>query len=77
MKYVENPTTGMARAEVDVIDDGAPSVIICSMVIHDKIADINERIKTDLKQATDQIKDEADVVPPQASYSVDDNGVVT
>lgn len=77
MKYMENTETGMARAELDVIDDGAPSVVICSLVVHDKITDIHERIKADLKSATDQIKDEAEVAPPQASYNVDDSGVVS
>ena len=77
VKYMENTQTGMARAEVDVIDDVNPTVVLVSLVVHDKIADMDARIKADLKQCTDQIKDEAEVAPPQASYNVDDSGVVS
>ncbi len=76
VSYTENPDNGLARAELNItIDDDIE--VVANIAISDKIADIQERIKTDLAQAIEQLKGEAQVTPPQAVYDVDDNNVVT
>ncbi len=74
--YTENPDNGLARAELNITKDDDPEVL-ANIAICDKVADIQERIKTDLAQAIEQIKGEGQTAPPQPVYDVDDNGNVT
>ena len=76
-KYSENPDTGMAVAEVDITDSNNPSEVLAAMTVHDKIADIHERIKTDLKQFADQHKGQVEKTPQQDTYTVGDDGTVS
>ena len=74
--YTENAESGLARAELNITKDDDPEVV-ANIAICDKIADIQERIKTDLAQAIEQIKGEGTATPPQPVYYVDDNLNVT
>lgn len=79
VSYKENPTTGMATAEINITDDAAvdPTNIIANVNVHDKIENMAERMKSDLAYAVAQIRDEAVQTPPQTDFDIDDNGVVT
>lgn len=77
VKYTENAETGMAVADVEITDDSNPTEKLAIMTVHEKITDIHERIKTDLKQFTDQHKAQVEVEPPQQTYTVADNGTVS
>ena len=74
--YTENLDNGMARAELNITKDDDIEVV-ANIAISDKIEDIQERIKTDLAQAIEQLKGENQQTPPQTVYDVDDNNVVT
>jgi len=77
--YKENPTTGMASAEINITDDAAsdPTNVIANLNVHDKIENMESRIKDDLAVAIAQIRDEADQTPPQTTYDIADDGTVT
>lgn len=76
VSYTENPDNGLARAELNItIDDDIE--VVANIAISDKIADIQERIKTDLAQAIEQIKGENQATPPQPVYDVADDGTVS
>jgi len=80
LKYKENQTTGMATAEISITNDQAPegpTHIIATVNVYAKIEEMPERIKADLSEAIQQIRDELDANAPQESYDVDDAGVVT
>ena len=69
----DNAETGMSTAEVDVIKDGAT---VATMSVHDKTANIHERIKTDLAQVTKTLEN-TEATPTQTDFTIDDNHIVT
>lgn len=83
IKYKENPTTGMATAEIAITNDQnnapgeGPTHIIATLNVYEKIELIADRIKVDLSQAIQQIRDEVDANCPQEAYDCDENGNVT
>jgi len=73
----ENAETGMAVAHLDIFDDANPTEVRASMIVHDKIADIEARIQEDVLKATNQMKAEVVTVPPKTEYIIDDDGNIT
>lgn len=76
-KLTENPVTGMANAEVEVWLDSNTEAALGILTVTDKIEDIHERIKTDLKQFLDGFRAELVVKPKQEVFKIDSDGNIT
>lgn len=76
-KFTENPETGIANAEVEVWQDSNKEEMLGMMTVTDKIEDIHERIKNDLKQFLDGHNKSLEVKPKQEIFKIDSNGNIT
>jgi hypothetical protein len=76
VKFETNEETGNALAEIDIYQDGA-NERLGNMIVSDTIANIHQRIKTDLAQYTAEHKANVEVEPFQKDFVIDDDGVVS
>ncbi len=76
-KFTENPETGIANAEVEVWQDSNKEEMLGMMTVTDKIEDIHERIKNDLKQFLDGHNKSLEAEPKQKVFKIDSDCNIT
>jgi len=75
--YTENIATGMAKAFVEIIDDTEPDKTIATLTVHDKIVNMEARIRKDLAQAVKQLKTETPATPTKDTYHIADDDTIS
>jgi len=76
-EYYENTDTGMARAFVEVMDDLDPNKTIVTLIVHDKIQNMDTRIKEDILKAIRQLRTETPATPTKDTYHVADDDTIS
>jgi len=76
-EYYENTDTGMGRAFIEIIDDLDPGKTIATLVVHDKIENMDARIQEDIVKAIKQLRTETLATPTKETYHVADDDTIT
>jgi len=76
-EYYENTATGMGRAFIEIIDDVDPDKTIASMTVHDKIENMDARIKEDLQKCVKQLRTETPATLVKDTYHIADDDTVS